>query len=652
MKKVRLILPILLIVSIVIISGCAQQGDSSTKTIKAVTVLTITSRCILEPNPCENPRDLSISVQPITGSSGPITDKFILVLDQKTTGLRIGSIDIAGKTIDLTGLQSGQRELLVCLEQEKPEETPSDSPLARVGGISSSSTTGLVTKKLTGGLTGYQIAGQYPCDFTLKLDQPTEITNIDVTIVKQDDITKVFSEYVLKFSDNAFVLAPTSKSTPTDTSPPFALPEPKQTPTPFSPTDIVVVTNTPSPYGILLGTPPSTPSTANPGEKVDLASIRLKPIQDVTVTGIKLTNSDVTISRAVDNFQLSNGDEVLATANLSSTSTLTFSGFNLLVKKGKSVDLTVVGNIKSDAAGQSVSVSLEINSKSDITISQTGGIEEFIFFPPLPIKPSKTITITIKSASDCVVTYTPPKPWSYGPCTNNQKALTTTVKYEYKGATCKVSDITPKSSEPCTSQILPSSTASPTSTSQILPSTPTSTASPSPTVAFTLEQCSATIAGDINQNTRYTCEGSQQIVKLCKKRNSDNSCVNPAEEPNCHTYYWAPSTGGGITSCLWGCGDTGNPQQKCLSKCEVLPDSGPGIKWISGYNSNLYTTSTNFCQMRPECAPDPIGLCSGSNGPINHVVGYVCSGANKYVQQNTSCVSGTTYCSGGKCVPY
>ncbi|MBI4163740.1 MAG: hypothetical protein HY512_02670, partial [Candidatus Aenigmarchaeota archaeon] len=117
-----------------------------------------------------------------------------------------------------------------------------------------------------------------------------------------------------------------------------------------------------------------------------------------------------------------------------------------------------------------------------------------------PVLPSSSATPTTSlpptltgssATSDCVVTYTPPKEhWKYGPCTIGQKARLTEVSYSYNGSTCKLSEIIPKTSEPCTSDATTSATPTPSTTTSTSPSptptdvnpTPSASASPTPSV--------------------------------------------------------------------------------------------------------------------------------------------------------------------------
>ncbi len=165
MKNGKKFILLLLIVSIVIISGCVKSGDDSaddsttSKTIKAVTIVTITSRCINDqPPPCRTPKETitEIKIPPKIG------DKFILSVDPWLTGPRGPETDSGGPEITVTiggkqlPLQGGKtikdrRQFLVCINK------PKESLPATVGGLS-----GQIVKKvpgLNGGLTGFDIVG-------------------------------------------------------------------------------------------------------------------------------------------------------------------------------------------------------------------------------------------------------------------------------------------------------------------------------------------------------------------------------------------------------------------------------------------------------------------------------------------------------------
>ncbi len=236
--------------------------------------------------------------------------------------------------------------------------------------------------------------------------------------------------------------------------------------------------------------------------------------------------------------------------------------------------------------------------------------------PPTLTGSNTTPTASATPTSDCTVTYTPPKPWSYGPCTNNQKALTTTVKYEYKGATCKVSDIIPKSSEPCTSDPVLTASPTPTTSPSLTPTdvnpTPSASASPTPTpsvpphieVSTGIEVLYGVyLSGGSLVGATAPCGNPNQITGIKVGLTSDASTsIEQNGVASGNGYCWSMTSdekspkGWGGTGSAWGSPPSPFNQQYIM-----------GQQATTSYEFKLYNSQPTLAQMRGNAQCGDVG---------------------------------------------
>ncbi len=188
--------------------------------------------------------------------------------------------------------------------------------------------------------------------------------------------------------------------------------------------------------------------------------------------------------------------------------------------------------------------------------------------------------------SDCVVTYTPPKEqWTYGTCVNGQKARITEVAYSYKGKDCKISEIEPKKSEPCTSD--PTTSATPTTTTS---------ASPSPTDVIP----SCTESWSCGSWSPDPCPESGQQTRTCTDANNCGTTTNkPAISQACTLPCVLSTYGDPCTTYFYEQRYIVKNGQPMRQKCEKVWDAGPCYhqKFFADYMAQ--TCTYGACQTQP-----------------------------------------------------